>query len=112
MTQFQTIDTANLSTVTGGADAWDTISSGAQSGWEGVKYGADAVRNFGNGFAGGATFGANAKTSQIEMYGNKSQTGFAPGVETGMMFNQALGPVGKLISTAAGGVTTGTGMGQ
>lgn len=109
---FQTIETHNLCNVSGGAGAWDTVKSGAQTAWEGVKTGANTVRNFGNGFAGGATFGVNAKTSQIEMYGNKSQPGFGAGVESGMMFNQALGPAGRLISTAAGGVTTGAGGGQ
>ncbi len=66
-----------------------------------ISTGVDTVRNFGNGFAAGATFGPNARTENVERYGNSSQTGFKPGVETGMMFNMAAGPVGRLWSAAA-----------
>ena len=100
MSNFETIETSDLDQVQGGEGFWSSVGSGAQYAYEGV-------RNFGNGFAAGATYGANGKTAQIEQYGNKQQHGFAPGVETGMMFNQALGPVGRVISTMAGAAPTG-----
>jgi hypothetical protein len=104
MPNFETIETTDLDQARGGEGFWSSVGSGAQYAYEGV-------RNFGNGFAAGATYGANGRTAQIEQYGNKQQHGFAPGVETGMMFNQALGPVDRLISTVAGAAPTGGGGG-
>lgn len=104
MTHFETIDSAELHQIQGGEGFWSSVASGAQ-------YAYDGVRNFGNGFAAGATFGPNARTSQVEIYGDKSQHGFGPGVETGMMFNMALGPFGRLMSTAAGAAPAGGGNG-
>ena len=100
--ELTTIDPGDLSAVHGGEGFLDSVVSGAQ-------YAYDGVRNFGNGFAAGATYGVHGKSSQIEQYGNRNDPGFKPGVETGMMFNQALGPVGRLISTAAGAAPTGGG---
>jgi hypothetical protein len=102
MHSFQTIEDAVLTDVTGGA----SLGSYAQSAWDGVKSGAGAVNNFANGFAGGAIYGPTAKDDQISQFGDRNSTGFAPGVETGMMFNQAMGPVGDLISAGAGAVPT------
>lgn len=75
MTQLQTID---LEHVQGGS-------------W---------ASSFVRGFIGGTIHGPTAKTEQIDVYGDRHWTGFKPGVEVGMMFNMALGPIGRLFSTA------------
>ncbi len=101
---IQSIDHDQLGSVTGGG-AWDTISGGVSSGY-------NAVRNFGNGFAAGAIHGPNMKNDSVMARGlDRNATGTKPGVETGMMFNQALGPVGKLMSAGAGSVPGGGGGG-
>ena len=91
-----TIQSDELTQVTGGEGVMDTLSSGV-----------NAVRNFGSGFAAGATFGPNAKSDQVAKYGDRNATGFKPGVESGMMFNMALGPVGRGISALANRVPGG-----
>jgi hypothetical protein len=83
---FENIDLATLETTTGGAGLGDAVS---------------ATTNFAKGFAGGALHGTGAKTDQIERFGNRNDTGFKPGVETGMMANMAMGKVGDLVSMGA-----------
>ncbi len=87
---LETLDTADLSTVTGGF-------------MESINNGLSAIGNFGAGFAGGAIHGVNAKNDDIMMRGlDRNATGTKPGVETGMMFNELAGPVGAGISGIAG----------
>lgn len=94
---LETLALDQLDSVTGGGMFGDAVN---------------AVGNFGNGFAAGAIHGPNMKDTSIMARGlDRNATGTKPGVETGMMFNQALGPVGKLMSTAAGGASTGDGGG-
>ena len=83
---FESVDAASLEHTTGGAGLRDAFT---------------ATTNFAKGFAGGALHGPTAKTDQIERFGNRNDTGFKPGVETGMMANMAMGKVGDLISAGA-----------
>jgi hypothetical protein len=99
------IDALALANVTGGVDFRSAVKSAYDGGVSAVK----ATKNFGNGFASGALHGVGATDSQIARYGDRNATGFAPGVETGMMFNMALGPVGGILATATGSVPTGSG---
>lgn len=97
---LQPIDLDSLHAVTGGG-AWDTVSSAVGSG-------VNAVRNFGSGFAAGAVHGPGMKNDSVMAQGlDRNATGTKPGVELGMMTNMALGPVGDLMSAAAGTVPTG-----
>ena len=91
------IDPSDLESVTGG-------------GWAGDAAG--AVGNFGSGFAAGAIHGPNMRDDAMMARGlDRNATGTKPGVESGMMFNQALGPVGKLMSAGAGQAPSGGGGG-
>jgi len=101
---IQSIDLDQLASVTGGG-AWDSFTGA-------VGDGVGAVKNFGNGFAAGAVHGPNMKNDSVMAQGlDRNATGTRPGVETGMMFNQALGPVGKMMSAGAGSVPGGAGGG-
>ena len=94
---FASIDSSDLESVTGGGWAGDAAS---------------AVGNFGSGFAAGAVHGSNMKDDSFMARGlDRNATGTKPGVESGMMFNQALGPVGQIMSTAAKGAPSGSGGG-
>ena len=77
MSELTTIDTCDLDEVQGGS--WLT--------------------QFVRGAAGGFIHGPNAKTEQIDQFGNRGSTGFKPGVEVGMMANMALGPAGRLLTS-------------
>jgi hypothetical protein len=98
------IDTLALASVRGGLE----VRSALKSAYDGGVYAAQATRNFGTGFAGGALHGVGASDGQIARYGDRNAPGFAPGVETGMMFNMALGPVGGLLATATGSIPAGS----
>ena len=98
------IDRLALASVTGGFE----VRSALKSAYDGGAYAANATKNFGTGFAGGALHGLGATDCQIARYGDRNAPGFAPGVETGMMFNMALGPVGGLLATATGSVPAGS----
>jgi hypothetical protein len=102
------IDRLALASVTGGLEVGSALKSAYNGGVSAVK----ATKNFGNGFAGGALHGLGATDTQIARYGDRNATGFAPGVETGMMFNMALGPVGSLLATATGSVPAGASSGS
>lgn len=99
---FTTIEPTDLETVRGGEGGWGQTFSDAYTG----------VQNAGGGFAAGATFGANARTDNVRQYADPSSQATKFGFETGAMFNMALGPFGRMMSTAAGGVPSGGGGGQ
>lgn len=87
---LDTIATGELATITG-------------AGW--FRDGVDAVSNFTDGFVAGAVHGTGMTTEDTLARGLKrSATGTKPGVETGMMFNMALGPVGDALSLGATGI--------
>jgi len=103
------IDADVLAFVTGGAGWGSTAVSAAKSVYNGGVYAAKATNNFVNGFAGGALHGPNASTDQIDRFGDTNAPGFGAGVETGMMANMAMGPVGGILATASGSIPTGSG---
>ena len=102
------IDADVLAFVTGGGSWGSTAASAAKSVYDGGVYAAKATNNFVNGFAGGTLHGPNASTDQIERYGDRNAPGFGAGVETGMMANMAMGPVGGILATATGSIPTGS----
>ena len=55
-----------------------------------VHTAARTTDGFMRGAAAGVIFGETAKASQIEMFGNRNEPGFRPGVETGMMLRMAV----------------------
>ncbi|HUS33343.1 MAG TPA: hypothetical protein VMZ53_32795 [Kofleriaceae bacterium] len=95
-TNFETIDLAQLSTVSGGEGEG---GSGGGGFVQGVKDAWQGVKDFSGGFAGGAIHGQNMRTSQMPFYSqNPSGQATKAGFETGAMFNQALGPAGRVLS--------------
>lgn len=71
------------------------------------------MSNAAGGFAAGATYGANVRTDTVRQYADPSSQATKFGFETGAMFNMALGPFGRAMSAAAGGVPgSGGGGGQ
>lgn len=96
-----TLEPAALASVTGG-----TMRSALRTAYNGAAYAAGATNSFVNGFAGGALHGMGATEDQMAHYGDRNAPGFDPGVETGMMFNMALGPVGGVLATMSGSVPT------
>ena len=78
-----TIDLDQLQHVTAGAGQ---LKAAAQ-------YAVRATDGFIRGAAAGTIYGPTAKTSQIEMFGNRNEPGFRPGVETGMMLRMAVPPL-------------------
>lgn len=71
-----------------------------QGAWQGVK-------NFTGGAAAGLTYGVGATSSAVSRYADTSSQATKAGFEIGAMGNMAMGPVGGLIATVAGGVPTG-----
>ena len=99
-----TLDAAALAQVTGGGSVYDA----ARTAYNGGAYAVKATSNFVNGFAGGALHGPNASEDQMDRFGDRNAPGFGAGVETGMMANMAMGPVGGLLATASGSLPSGS----
>ena len=98
---FATIDRDQLVTATGGAGVVESVTNGISSAY-------NATRNFTNGFAAGALHGPHMRNDALMARGlDRNATGTRPGVETGMMFNQALGPIGRGISALTGMLPSG-----
>jgi hypothetical protein len=98
------IDPAALAQVVGG----NQLTQAAKTVYDGGKYAVQATNNFVNGFAGGALHGPNASEDQMARFGDRNAPGFGAGVETGMMANMAMGPVGGILATASGSLPSGS----
>jgi hypothetical protein len=96
---IEQIEISRLATVQGGG-AWDR----AKDAWQGTK-------NFAGGLGAGLTYGPMASERAVNRYADSSSQATKAGFEVGAMGNMAMGPVGGLIATVAGGVPTGDGGG-
>ena len=104
-------DMTNTRSTAQSASLVDTISTGelatiTGAGW--FRDGVDAVSNFTDGFVAGAVHGTGMTNEDTLARGlDRNATGTKPGVETGMMVNMALGPVGDALSLGASGIQSG-----
>ena len=80
--RMTTIDLDELHHVTG-AGSTDRVRAA-------VRHAARTTDSFMRGAAAGTIYGPTATTSQIEMFGDRNEPGFRPGVETGMMLRMAV----------------------
>jgi hypothetical protein len=92
---LEAIDGIRLAAITGGG-AWDRVKDA----WQGTK-------NFTGGAAAGLTYGVGAQERTVNRYADTSSQATKAGFELGAMGNMAMGPVGGLLATVAGGVPTG-----
>jgi hypothetical protein len=81
----------------------DQVVGGAGSGSPGgaIHDVLSAPSNFVSGVVGGAIFGPTATNGQMGVFGDNSQTGFAPGAEIGMGLNAAIADGSNLGNAAA-----------
>jgi len=92
---LEAIDVHTLAATMGGG-AWDRVKDA----WQGTK-------NFTGGAAAGLTYGVGAQERAVSRYADTSSQATKAGFELGAMGNMAMGPVGGMLATVAGGVPTG-----
>jgi len=94
---LESIDVAQLSSVSGGAGIGESVSNA----WQGTK-------NFAGGATAGLLHGVTAKNSQVDRFADGSSQATKAGFELGAMGNMGLGKIGDGVSAVADKVLPAT----